>query len=194
MADVNKCQSKSSTSDQPRVKGKFVKKGTASRSNRLKYFNKVNYDLSKTRGTEHSYTREADDCYNYSQTADHDVYYDANIALVETVAEDSDISWRDGRRIVELKHMAGQMFCVKCSHHLHLSHIVDEKISGLGSFLHIQCPSPQCLYINAVTNGKRNEKGVFDINSKATIGKFDKLQSELNVKPCNLRSLTLLNL
>lgn len=40
-ADVNKCQSKSSTSDQSRVKGKFVKKGTASRSNRLKYFNKV---------------------------------------------------------------------------------------------------------------------------------------------------------
>lgn len=124
MADVNKCQSKSSTSDKPRVKGKFVKKGTASRSNRLKYFNKVNYDLRKTRGTEHPYSRVADDCYN-AQTADHDVNYDADITLVETVAEDSDISWRDGRRIVELKRMADQMFCVKCSHPLLLSHIVE---------------------------------------------------------------------
>uniref|UniRef100_A0A8W8MMA9 Uncharacterized protein n=1 Tax=Magallana gigas TaxID=29159 RepID=A0A8W8MMA9_MAGGI len=65
----------------------------------------------------------------------------SHIALVETVAKDSDISWRDGRRIVELKHIADQMFCVKCSQPLHLSHIVEEKISGLGSFLHIQCPS-----------------------------------------------------
>uniref|UniRef100_A0A8W8MJ37 Uncharacterized protein n=1 Tax=Magallana gigas TaxID=29159 RepID=A0A8W8MJ37_MAGGI len=73
---------------------------------------KTNYVLRKTREIEHSYSREADDCYNYSQTADHDVYYDANIALVETVAEDSDISWRDGRRIVELKHMADQMFAL----------------------------------------------------------------------------------
>uniref|UniRef100_A0A8W8MMJ5 Uncharacterized protein n=1 Tax=Magallana gigas TaxID=29159 RepID=A0A8W8MMJ5_MAGGI len=76
------------------------------------------------RGTEHPYSRVADDCYN-TQTADHDVNYDADITLVETVAEDSDISWRDGRRIVELKRMADQMFCVKCSHPLLLSHIVE---------------------------------------------------------------------
>lgn len=54
---IEKC----STSDQPRVKGKFVKRGTASRSNRLKYFNKVYYDLSKGRGTEHLYSHGADD-------------------------------------------------------------------------------------------------------------------------------------
>uniref|UniRef100_A0A8W8JR12 Mutator-like transposase domain-containing protein n=1 Tax=Magallana gigas TaxID=29159 RepID=A0A8W8JR12_MAGGI len=127
-------------------------------------------ELRKTRGTKHSYSREADDCYN-TQPADHDVHYDADIAVVKTVADDSDISLGDGRRIVELKHIAGQMFCVKFFHPLHLSHIVDEKISGLGSFLHVQCPSPQCLYINTVTTGKRNEKGVFDINNKVTSGK-----------------------
>lgn len=85
MADVSKCQSRSSTSYQPRVKGNFVKKkkkSTASRSKRLKYFNKGNYDLSKSRGTKHSYSREADDNCK-TQTTDNDVYYNADIALVE---------------------------------------------------------------------------------------------------------------
>lgn len=72
--------------------------GTASISNRLKYFNKGNYDLSKSRGTKHSYSREADD-YCKTQTTDNDVYYNADISLEETVAEDRDISWRDGRRL-----------------------------------------------------------------------------------------------
>lgn len=74
------------------------KKSTASRSKRLKYFNKGNYVLRKSRGTKHSYSREADD-YCKTQTTDNDVYYNADIALVETVAEDRDISWRDGRRL-----------------------------------------------------------------------------------------------
>lgn len=77
---------------------KKKKGGTASRSKRLKYFNKGNYDLSKSRGTKHSYSREADDNCK-TQTTDNDVYYNADIALVETVAEDRDISWRDGRRL-----------------------------------------------------------------------------------------------
>lgn len=71
--------------------------------------------------------------------------------------------------------MVDQMFCVKCFYFFYLFYIVDEKISGLGSFLYIQCFSFQCFYINIVIIGKRNEKGVFDINNKVIIGKFDKL-------------------
>lgn len=51
--------------DKLRVKGKFVKKGIVSRLNCLKYFNKVNYDLSKIRGIEYLYLCEVDDCCNY---------------------------------------------------------------------------------------------------------------------------------
>lgn len=85
MTDINKCQSKRPTSDQTRVEVKFVTKGTTNRSNRLKYFNKVISNLSQTKGTYHSNTREADEYH----TSTADVYPDADIALVETVTEDS---------------------------------------------------------------------------------------------------------
>ncbi|XP_062576921.1 uncharacterized protein LOC134267321 isoform X2 [Saccostrea cucullata] len=96
-----------------------------------------------------------------------------NVAQTEGhTCESNDESWRKGRRIVELDHMAKQMNCWDCGHTLTLNNIVNERRQGFASNLTITC---ECGVLNEVTTGKShrvNKRGpaVFDINTKAALG------------------------
>ena len=66
----------------------------------------------------------------------------------------SELKWNEGRRIVELGILAdGLKQCQKktCSEHLRLEYTVGETVSGLGSWLSIQCV---CGHINKIATGK----------------------------------------
>lgn len=95
-----------------------------------------------------------------------------NVAQTEGhTCESNDESWRKGRRIVELDHMAKQMNCWDCGHTLTLNNIVNERRQGFASNLTITC---ECGVLNEVTTGKShrvNKRGpaVFDINTKAAL-------------------------
>ncbi|XP_043274389.1 uncharacterized protein [Venturia canescens] len=80
----------------------------------------------------------------------------------------------DGRRIVELKTLGSQLWCVSCKETLSLENIEREVRRGFGSIWTVRCH--KCLLLNEVTTGKQyilssNRKSArFDINSKAVIG------------------------
>ena len=91
----------------------------------------------------------------------------------EHVNDVTQVSWREGRRIVELGHLVDQLYCTDCGEYLRLSKISKETRYGYGSLLYIDCT---CGFINTVETNKRhrvNNKGpkVFDINTKAALGK-----------------------
>lgn len=82
----------------------------------------------------------------------------------------------DGRRIVDLKFLGRQMWCVLCKEALSLEYIEKEFRRGLGSHLAIRCY--KCLLINEMStctmqssSDKRNIR--FDINFKTVIGMID---------------------
>ena len=87
-------------------------------------------------------------------------------------------SWQQGRRVVELGHLAEQLReCKGCHHPLHLLDVIREKRCGLSSFLYIKCRN--CSKQNRVSTGKRHrQKGkkvamqAWDANSKLGIGKL----------------------
>lgn len=110
----------------------------------------------------------------YSQADDTSANLD-DIDVLENVCVQSvdGIQWNEGRRVVELKHLADQLVCVHCNNRLHLSNIESDKLYRLGSLLYIKCDSATCGFTNTVSTGKRNSKGAFDINSKVTLGKFN---------------------
>ena len=87
---------------------------------------------------------------------------------------DSNIQWSDGRRVVDLKELAkGLNSCKKCTHQLNLLDTVKENREGLGSVLHVKCDV--CATINEVRTGNKHGesgRGVFDVNSKAAVGKI----------------------
>lgn len=156
----------SGSKQKSRIKGKFVSRIKSWRSSRLKHMNKQ---------------RDVGEIEN-----DHDYFYDKNaacppapppddvpdVALHLDVADhdSEDVQWYDGRRIVEIKHLADQLYCCKCRSHLHLSDIVNETRYGLGSVFNIICKNDLCCHTNQVSTGKRNSKGAFDINTKVAIG------------------------
>jgi len=77
-----------------------------------------------------------------------------------------------GRRIVEIDHLAKQLYCNDCGKHLNLNNIVNEKRYGFGSVLMIECECGSC---NEVSTGKTHRTGkrgpaVFDVNTKAALG------------------------
>uniref|UniRef100_K1R6A8 Mutator-like transposase domain-containing protein n=1 Tax=Magallana gigas TaxID=29159 RepID=K1R6A8_MAGGI len=120
----------------------------------------------------------------YSEN-EHDYLYDKNAACppapspvdvpdvalhLDVVDHDSqDVRWYDGRTVVEIKHLADQLYCCKCRSHLHLSDIVNGTRYGLGSVFNIICKNDLCCHTNQVSTGKRNSKGAFDINTKVAI-------------------------
>ncbi len=89
------------------------------------------------------------------------------------VKNDTSFTWSDGRRVVDLDQLAkGLNNCKSCMHTLNLLDTVKEVREGLGSVLHIKCDV--CSTVNEVTTGKKHGeggRGVFDVNSKAAVGK-----------------------
>lgn len=90
--------------------------------------------------------------------------------------DEEEISSLDGRRIVDLKFLGQQMWCVSCKEALSFEYIENEYRRGLGSHLAIRCH--KCLIINEIltctmrpSSDKRNTR--FDINYKAVIGMID---------------------
>ena len=87
--------------------------------------------------------------------------------------ESGQITWKTGRRIVELDHLAKQLeHCSDCEALLNLSNTVSEVRMGFGSTLYIQC---ECGVLNSVTTNKSHRTGkrgppVFDVNTKAAVG------------------------
>lgn len=156
-----------------KVKGKFCSRGKYKKAWRMKQLNSVhnNDNDNIPPNIEHSY---ANDSAPYSQADDTSVNLDDFDVLEYVCVQSVDgIQWNEGRRVVELKHLADQLVCVHCNNRLHLSNIESEKRYGLGSLLYIKCDSTTCGFINTVSTGKRNSKGAFDINSKVTLGKFN---------------------
>ena len=86
-----------------------------------------------------------------------------------------DICRQDGRRIVELKTLAEQLnACDGCDSPLNLMNIEQERLYGFGSYLSIRCTT--CNLLNTVVMNKthpgRKGPAIFDINTKAAIGKY----------------------
>ena len=79
----------------------------------------------------------------------------------------------EGRRIVNIEHLAKQRVCKSCGGCLHLLDIVKEKRYGLASMLTVRCQNKDCQFLNRVTTGKRHgsQNGPFVINSKSVLGK-----------------------
>ena len=90
---------------------------------------------------------------------------------------DADVSWRKGRRVVELGLVADQLRkCIDCGQRLFLDRTLNETRYGLASILHVQC---HCGITNSINTGKSHhtsssKKGMpaFDVNTKAALGMY----------------------
>lgn len=86
---------------------------------------------------------------------------------------DQESTLMDGRRIVDLKTLGEQMWCVSCKQALSLQYIEKETRLGLGSQLSVRCHN--CLIINQVSTSKQrvsqDKRSIrFDTNYKAVLG------------------------
>jgi len=63
-----------------------------------------------------------------------------------------------GRRVVEIDHLAKQLYCNDCGKQLNLNNIVNEKRYGFGSVLMIKCEC-ECGSCNEVSTGKTHRTG-----------------------------------
>lgn len=91
--------------------------------------------------------------------------YKMNARQNHTTAEASSKPWFEGRRIVDLKELARQMNCKRCSRLLGLNQIEEETKFGLASVMCVVC---ECGARNAVFTDKlmemNGEKYSFAIN------------------------------
>lgn len=78
-----------------------------------------------------------------------------------------------GTRMVDLGHIAQQLFC-SCGKHLFFENITEEAHFGFASMIKIRCED--CLQLNKVYTSKihkdKHGKNAFDINTKAALGNF----------------------
>jgi len=91
--------------------------------------------------------------------------------------EETKLSWKEGRRIVELGVLAEQLRsgCEDCKTPLFLHDVVDETKQGLGSILYVQC---NCGQVTQVRTGKTHRdpkkkqvgRPIWDLNTKAATG------------------------
>ena len=127
--------------------------------------------LNKSRAAE-SYVETVND-HNYVQN---DIIINHNETdlgqSVEVGPCEIDLSWKNGRRVVQLDILAKGMYCCRCNVPLHLSNIVKERLFGLGSVLYIRCDNSMCNTVTDVHTGSRSSTGAYDINAKATIGNY----------------------
>lgn len=91
-------------------------------------------------------------------------------------ARHEEITWADGRRVVELQVLAeGLKSCSDCNQPLHLRNISSEKRYGLASVLTITCSN--CAQLNSVYTGKSHRSAgatrgvpIYDVNTKLATG------------------------
>lgn len=96
----------------------------------------------------------------------------------EPVNEGSEreVSWDDGRRVVELGMLAeGLESCSCCQQPIQLKNVVAERRYGLASLLYIQC---SCGQLNTVRTGKSHRSAdarrgvpIYDVNTKLATGR-----------------------
>ena len=127
-----------------------------------------------------------------SAAVDHSAYccqVDEDGTSVPSVATEVEVetepSWAEGRRIVELGVLAQNLqHCMYCQMPLQLIHCERENQYGLGSILHIRCHNSSCMMTNKIPTGKRHRRGqrgpaTFDVNTKLAVGKYFVLVSRL---------------
>lgn len=90
-----------------------------------------------------------------------------------------------GNRLVNLQHMASQLYCSSCKEPLMIQNIEKEKVYGLASVFSIRCR--QCLLVNTVKSGEEYEnpvtgKKMFTVNTKSALGKYISLIESKNRK------------
>ncbi len=92
-----------------------------------------------------------------------------------TTQDDQDLTWTDGRRVVELGILAdGLRACEDCGVPLNLANTETETKDGLASILYVRC---ECGLINSVPTSKSHKKiggrgrPVYNVNTKAALGK-----------------------
>ncbi|CAG2246182.1 unnamed protein product [Mytilus edulis] len=153
--------------DRLRVRGRFIKKDRFKKSTRM---DSLNESGKLIQWGDHDYGSRGE--LPSEPTKEETPILVENIASNVTVSTDigqsENISWNEGRRVVELEVLAEQLFCNKCNTPLHLKDIVGEMRYGLGSLLEVVCQI--CSGMKLISTGKRNEKGAFDINSKVALG------------------------
>ncbi|CAC5420050.1 unnamed protein product [Mytilus coruscus] len=96
--------------------------------------------------------------------------------VIDTEESTDTITWKDGRRIVELFSLAKALNnCQNCTAQLNLLNVEKEKMQGFGSYLAIRCLN--CNMLNNILTNKTHygTKGpaIFDINTKAAIGMIE---------------------
>ncbi|CAG2241504.1 unnamed protein product [Mytilus edulis] len=152
--------------DRLRVRGRFIKKDRFKKSTRM---DSLNESGKLIQWGDHDYGSRGE--LPSEPTKEETPILVENIASNVTVSTDigqsENISWNEGRRVVELEVLAEQLFCNKCNTPLHLKDIVGEMRYGLGSLLEVVCQI--CSGMKLISTGKRNEKGAFDINSKVAL-------------------------
>ncbi|CAG2255875.1 unnamed protein product [Mytilus edulis] len=152
--------------DRLRVRGRFIKKDRFKKSTRM---DSLNESGKLNQWGDHDYGSRGE--LPPEPTKEETPVLVENIASNVTVSTDigqsENISWNEGRRVVELEVLAEQLFCNKCNTPLHLKDIVGEMRYGLGSLLEVVCQI--CSGMKLISTGKRNEKGAFDINSKVAL-------------------------
>ena len=67
-------------------------------------------------------------------------------------ASESSLIHVKGNRIVNLQHMANQLYCSDCNEPLLIQNIEKEKVQGLASIFSIRCR--ECLLVNTVKSGE----------------------------------------
>ena len=93
------------------------------------------------------------------------------LEYVDEIVEDENISWNDGRRIVNLKVLVeGLKKCNSCENRLNLVDIIKETRSGYGSWLEIKCACGASNKVATDTTHRNSIKGpgrpIFYINTK----------------------------
>ena len=152
-------------------KGRFISKKQENRNKlSIEKLKKVNEksDVSEETTTE-PLTNEVD---GNSDSTNSDTRQSTSSVLSTPRADENE--WNNGRRIVEIKHLAEQLSkCEDCERPLDLRNIVEETRRGFGSIFIINC---ECGVLNRVETNKSHRAGgrgpaVFDINTKAAVGK-----------------------
>ena len=77
----------------------------------------------------------------------------------------------NGRRLVEIKMLAAELWCTACDMPLSLRNIKSEQLFGLASIFQIQCKICDKIYFVHTNYHRLTASQLFDVNCKLAIGK-----------------------
>ncbi|XP_052092416.1 uncharacterized protein LOC127728864 [Mytilus californianus] len=124
--------------------------------------------------------------------------------LLPSQENESNLAWRDGRRVVELGLLADQLkACKNCYAPLFLHNCLKEQRYGIGSILYIPCGS--CPFTNLINTDKRHrsetsKKGmlIWDVNTKCSMAYLNagmcphqtvNFLADINIPPIAVKNL-----